>query len=284
MFCDLVGSTKIAATRRRGLAQPSQRLPRRGHEGGDRVRRARFEEAWRWADGPLRLSAGARKHAERAVRAALAIQHALGEISARSAGKASALVARNGLDSGPVVVDAAGEVFGEAPNIAARVQGVAEPGSLLITLNMQRKVAGRFLAEERDARELNGVSGPVRLFRADRASGVGRRGGGRAQTEFVGREEELSLLARRWERARAGRASSRSSWVNRASASLDSWMNFIARLAETPHTWVEWRDVAPGLRRIWPRCLSQKGSAAPSNKAAAETPDPQAERTASHVR
>ena len=97
------------------------------------------------------------------MRAALAIQHALGEISARSAGKASALVARNGLDSGPVVVDAAGEVFGEAPNIAARVQGVAEPGSLLITLNMQRKVAGRFLAEERDARELNGVSGPVRL-------------------------------------------------------------------------------------------------------------------------
>ena len=45
-------------------------------------------------------------------------------------------------------------------------------------------------------------AGPA--LRADRASGVGRRSGGRAQTEFVGREEELSLLARRWERARAG--------------------------------------------------------------------------------
>ena len=61
--------------------------------------------------------------AERAVRAALAIQRALVEINARNASRgAPELQARIGLDSGQVVVDATGEVFGDAPNIAARVQ------------------------------------------------------------------------------------------------------------------------------------------------------------------
>jgi hypothetical protein len=49
-----------------------------------------------------------------------------------------------------------------------------------------------------------GVSQPVQLFRIVRASGGGRRGGARALTSFVGREEELGLLTRRWERARVG--------------------------------------------------------------------------------
>ena len=66
--------------------------------------------------------------AERAVRAALAIQRALIEINARNASRgAPELQARIGLDSGQVVVDATGEVFGDAPNIAARVQSAAEP-------------------------------------------------------------------------------------------------------------------------------------------------------------
>ena len=61
--------------------------------------------------------------AERAVRAALAIQRALDEINASNAGAgAPELAARIGLESGPVVVDATGEVFGDAPNVAARVQ------------------------------------------------------------------------------------------------------------------------------------------------------------------
>ena len=143
--------------------------------------------------------------AERAVRAALAIQRALSDLNARNAAKgAPELSARIGIESGPVVVEASGEVFGDAPNIAARVQAEAEPGSVLITLNVQRQVAGLFVAEEQGARELKGVSQPVQLFRIVRASGGGRRGGARTLTPFVGREEELGLLARRWERARAG--------------------------------------------------------------------------------
>jgi hypothetical protein len=103
-----------------------------------------------------------------------------------------------------VVVDATGEVFGEAPNVAARVQAAAEAGSVLVTLNVQRQVAGLFVVEEQGARELKGVAEPLQLFRIIRGSGGGRRGGARALTPFVGREEELAVLARRWERARAG--------------------------------------------------------------------------------
>ena len=112
--------------------------------------------------------------AERAVRAALAIQRALAELNARNARtRAPELSARIGLESGPVVVDAAGEVFGEAPNVAARVQAAAEPGSVLITATVQRQTAGLFVAEDKGAHELKGVPAPVALYRIVRASGTG---------------------------------------------------------------------------------------------------------------
>src|SRR5262249_32954195 len=125
--------------------------------------------------------------AERAVRAALAIQRALGEVNARNATRgAPDLSARIGIESGLAGVDATGEVFGEAPNVAARVQAAAEPGSVLVTMNIQRQVAGLFVAEEQAPRQLKGVAEPVQLFRIVRASGGGRRGGARTLTPFVG--------------------------------------------------------------------------------------------------
>ena len=57
-----------------------------------------------------------------------------------------ALAARIGVEAGAVVVDAAGEIFGDVPNTAARVQAVAEPGAVLITARVQRQVAGLFVA------------------------------------------------------------------------------------------------------------------------------------------
>jgi hypothetical protein len=73
---------------------------------------------------------------------------------------------------------------------------------VLVTTNVQRQVAGFFVAEEQAAREPKGVAGPVNLYRIVRASGAGRRIAARALTPFVGREEELGLFMRRWERAR----------------------------------------------------------------------------------
>jgi class 3 adenylate cyclase len=67
----------------------------------------------------------------------------------------------------------------------------------LITATVQRQTAGLFVAEDRGQHELKGVSAPMTLYRVVRASGGGRRGGVRALTPLVGREEDLDLLARR---------------------------------------------------------------------------------------
>jgi class 3 adenylate cyclase len=210
MFCDLVGSTGLAAELdpedwgnlvSAYLDQASVAVT---GLGGHVLKRL--------GDGLMALFGYPRAQendAERAVRAALAIQRALAGINAKNAARgAPELSARIGIESGPVVVEATGEVFGEAPNAAARVQGLAEPGSVLVTMNVQRQVAGLIVVEDQGARELKGVSEPVQLFRIVRASGAGRRGGARVLTPFVGREEELGLLARRWERARAGEGES----------------------------------------------------------------------------
>ena len=144
----------------------------------------------------------------------------------------------SGLSSGPVVVEAAGEVFGDAPNVAARVQGLAEPDSVLITMSVQRQTAGLFVAEDRGACELKGVPAPVTLYRIVRASGR-RRSGARTLTRLVGREEELKLLRRRWERARAG-AGQLALIVGEPGIGKSRLVaEFRATLAETPHTFVE---------------------------------------------
>jgi class 3 adenylate cyclase len=97
------------------------------------------------------------------------------------------LQARIGLETGPAVLDAAGEIYGDVANIAARVQALAEPGVVLFTGSVQRQIAGLFVAEERGAHELKGLKEPVTLFRLVRASGGGSRSSQRAPTPLVGR-------------------------------------------------------------------------------------------------
>ena len=132
---------------------------------------------------------------ERAVRAALAIQRALADLNARNAATgAPELSARIGLESGRVVVDSTGEVYGDAPNVAARVQSAAAPGEIWITRGVHRQIAGLFVAEDKGEHELKGVAEKAQLYRIVRASGGGRRGGSRAPTPLVGRGEELDIL------------------------------------------------------------------------------------------
>ena len=206
MFCDLVGSTSLAA---KLDAEDWRNLVNTYlDEASAAVTGLGGHVLKRLGDGLMALFGypqAQENDAERAVRAALAIQRALSDLNARNAANgAPELSARIGLDSGQVVVDATGEVFGDAPNLAARVQAAAEPGSVLITGNVQRHVAGLFVVEEKGAHELKGVAQPLSLYRVVRVSGGGRRGGMRALTQFVGREEDWGLLARGWERARVG--------------------------------------------------------------------------------
>ena len=179
--------------------------------------------------------------AERGVRAALAIQRALYEHNAENASKgAPELSARIGLDCGLMVVDSTGGVFGDAPNVAARMLTAAEPGTVLVTMNVLRQISGLFVTEERGESELVGISQPVNLFRVVRASGGRRRAAVRPLTSFVGRVKELGLLARRWERVQAGEGQLVLIVGEPGIGKTRLVAEFHAKLAETPHTWVEW--------------------------------------------
>ena len=242
MFCDLVGSTSLAAK----LDAEDWRTLVNTYldEASAAVTGLGGHVLKRLGDGLMALFGypyAQENDAERAVRAALAIQRALVEINARNASKgAPELSARIGLDSGQVVVDATGEVFGDPPNIAARVQSAAEPGSILITATVQRQTAGLFVAEDRGQHELKGVSAPMTLYCIVRASGGGRRGGTRALTPLVGREEDLDLLSRRWDRARKGEGQLALIVGEPGLGKSRLMAEFHGRLGETPHTWVEW--------------------------------------------
>jgi predicted ATPase/class 3 adenylate cyclase len=242
MFCDLVGSTSISAQldaeewRDLVCAYLDAACAAVTEMGGHVARRL--------GDGLMVLfgyPVGQENDAERAARAALSIQRALAEVNRKNADAGKpALNARIGIETGPVVVDAAGEIYGDAPNIAARVQAVAEPGTVVMTVRVQHQVAGLFVVEERGSHELKGVPEPVTLYRLVRASGGGRRAGQRHLTPLVGREEEIALLMRRWERARQGDGQLVLIVGEPGLGKSRLIEEFHPRLREVRHTWVEW--------------------------------------------
>ena len=244
MFCDLVGSTSLAAK----LDAEDWRNLVNAYldEASAAVTGLGGHVLKKLGDGLMALFGypqAQENDAERAVRAALAIQRALADLNARNARSgAPELSARIGIECGSVVVDANGEVFGEAPNVAARVQAAAEPGSVLVTGSVQRQVAGLFVVEEKGAHELKGVAQPLSLYRVVRASGGGRRGGARALTSFVGREEDIGTLLRRWDRVRAGEGQFVQIVGEPGLGKSRLVEEFHSRLGETPHTWVEWNS------------------------------------------
>ena len=148
--------------------------------------------------------------AERAVRAGLEL------VAAVTALEASApLQTRVGIATGLVVVgDLIGSgvsqehgIVGETPNLAARLQSIAEPNSVVFAESTRKLLGNLFELDDLGSKDLKGITGPVRVFAALRPSSVESRfealhGGG--LTEVVGREEELELLMRRWARAKSG--------------------------------------------------------------------------------
>jgi class 3 adenylate cyclase/predicted ATPase len=148
--------------------------------------------------------------AERAVRAGLALVAAVGDLKTHAA-----LQTRVGIATGLVVVGdliGSGEaqergIVGETPNLAARLQGLAEPNSVVIAESTRKLLGNLFELEDLGARDLKGIAGPVRAWAAQRPSSVPSRFEalhGSGLTEFVGREEELDLLVRRWSKAKTG--------------------------------------------------------------------------------
>jgi class 3 adenylate cyclase/tetratricopeptide (TPR) repeat protein len=183
--------------------------------------------------------------AERATRAGLAILDAIGELNSQSAG--AKLAARVGINSGAVVVGASAgkdaDVFGDVPNIAARVQGVGEPDTVVITAETQKLISGLFVVEDLGARQVKGVEHALQIYRVIRPSGVrGRLEAGAAVhglTPFVGREEELRLLMNRWELARDGEGQV-VTIVGEAGIGKSRLVHrFHEKIADASHTWLE---------------------------------------------
>jgi class 3 adenylate cyclase/predicted ATPase len=242
MFCDLADSTAIAAKldaeEWRDLVGAFREIAFAAvTEMGGHV-------AQKYGDGLMSLFGypiGQENDAERAARAALAIQRALIEFNRKnaSAGK-PALSARIGLETGPVVVDAAGEIYGDTPNIAARVQALAEPGAVLITAHLLQQVVGMFVVEERGIHPIRGLPDPVALFRLVRASGGGRRFRARQLTPLVGRDEDIATLIRRWHRAKQGDGQLVLIVGEPGLGKSRLLEEFHRRLSDTPHTWIEW--------------------------------------------
>jgi class 3 adenylate cyclase len=208
LFCDLVGSTEIAAQ----LDPEEWRDVVAGYHcaAAESITRYGGYVAKYLGDGVVAYFGWPEAHendAERAARAALAILEAIVKLNHDS--RHPKLAARVGIDSGAVVVGAGADkdadIFGETPNIAARVQAIATPGTVLITAATHRLISGLFVVEALGPRTLKGIATPPELFQVVRPTGVrGRLHAARGLTPFVGREEELQLLLNRWERTRAG--------------------------------------------------------------------------------
>jgi class 3 adenylate cyclase len=168
MFCDLVDSTGIAA--KLDAEEWRDLVGAYIDAASAAVVDMGGKVAKKLGDGLMALfgyPVAQENDAERAVRAALAIQRALADLNRKNANTGKpALAARVAIDSGPVVVDAAGEIFGEVPNVAARAQAVAEPGSVVVTARVQRQIAGLFVAEDR-AHELKACLSRQRPRTAD---------------------------------------------------------------------------------------------------------------------
>ena len=148
--------------------------------------------------------------AERAVRAGLELVTAIGTLKTHSP-----LQTRVGIATGLVVVgDLIGSgasqeqaIVGETPNLAARLQGVAEPNSVVIAESTRKLVGNLFELDDLGPQGLKGIAGPVRAWAALRPSSVESRFDAlhaTGLTELVGREEELELLLRRWSKAKTG--------------------------------------------------------------------------------
>jgi class 3 adenylate cyclase/predicted ATPase len=242
MFCDLVGSTSMSAELD---AEDWRDLVSTYLDAASAaVTALGGHVAKKLGDGLMALFGYPTAHendTERAARAALSIQLALGEVNRKNAGSGKPpLNARIGIETGTVVFDAAGEIYGDSPNLAARVQALAEPGMVLVTAQVQRQIVGLFAAEERGSHKIKGVPEPVTLFRLVRASGGGRRTSQRHLTPLIGREEEVAMLMRRWDRAQQGDGQLVLIVGEPGLGKSRLIEEFHAKLRDTPHTWVEW--------------------------------------------
>jgi class 3 adenylate cyclase/predicted ATPase len=211
MFCDLVGSTALSARldpedlREIIGAYYRKVLETADHFGG--------YVAQYYGDGVLVYFGYPHAHeqdAEMAVRAGLDVVAAVAALASPVT-----LQTRIGIATGLVIAgdlfkagEARGQdIIGETPNLAARLQGLAEPSSVLIDEGTRRLIGDIFELQDLGAKFLKGITGSARAWKVLRAGYIESRFEAlhaTGLTPLVGREEEAELLLRRWSKAKNG--------------------------------------------------------------------------------
>ena len=216
MFCDLVGSTELSQQ----LDPEDMREVNRAYQDACKAAIERFEGyvARYMGDGVLAYFGYPQAHeddAERAIHAALAIVDSVTGLRSADEHSQIALAVRLGIATGPVVVgDLIGEgasqenaVVGDTPNLAARLQALCAPNTIVVGPGTHELASGRFEYESLGNHDLKGMSDAVHAWRViapasteSRFEATHRAG----FTPMVGRENEISLLLERWHQAKEG--------------------------------------------------------------------------------
>jgi class 3 adenylate cyclase/predicted ATPase len=204
MFCDLVGSTELS--RRLDPEEYRELLQAYRDTCARAVERYEGYVAQHLGDGVLVYFGYPVAHEDDARRAVRAALEAVSAVSDLSAG-AQPLAVRVGIHTGLTVMGGGGEelALGDTPNVAARMQTLAQPGSVLVSAATRRLLGEHFRLESLGAQTLKGLGQSFEVYRVLEEAQV-REGilPGSPRAALVGRDQEAGLLLDRWERAAEG--------------------------------------------------------------------------------
>jgi class 3 adenylate cyclase/predicted ATPase len=214
LFCDVINATALSV----GLDLEAYREVIRAYHAvcAEVIERFDGHIAQYLGDGLLVYFGYPRAHeddAQRAVRVGLGIVDALKPLQTRLQQEQGVnLGVRVGIHTGLVVVGDMGEgdrherlAFGEVPNLAARLQGLAQPNTVLISATTARLIQGWFVCEALGDQPLKGFPKPIPVYRVRGESGAQSRldmVSATGLTPLVGRDQEMELLLERWEQAK----------------------------------------------------------------------------------
>jgi class 3 adenylate cyclase len=216
MFCDLVDSTRLSSE----LDPEDYRDVVRAYQEVAAAVVQRFEGyiAQYLGDGLLVYFGYPQAHeddAQRTIRAGLDLLQAMGPLNARLEPDTGVrLAVRIGIHTGPVVVGDIGGgsrherlALGETPNIAARLEGLAAPNSVVISAPTRQLVGGAFAMEDLGVHTVKGVAAPLQVYGVRGARAIESRFEAATTTgltPLVGRTEEVGVVLRQWEHAKRG--------------------------------------------------------------------------------
>ena len=218
MFCDLKGFTPLSEKLGEEkvysiMDELFEMMIHKVHEYGGTVNKGTGDGIMALFGAPIAVEDAP----QRAIRSALAIQREMAKFSGTLKGEAELppLKMRIGINTGPVVVGTLGNdlrveftAMGDTVNLASRMEGLAEPGTVYVTENTFKLTEGFFRFEALGEKQVKGKEQPVKAYRVIAPSTRRTRfdvSAERGLTPFVGRQRELELLLDGFERARAGK-------------------------------------------------------------------------------